>query len=124
MKMVLSAAFLAIVPGVFGGMTALELTGIGMCTFIPLTARVALQPVVVAILTAVLALFLPVSWKTPAVIFSLPMLLPAGISFLSLFDRDPELPRFLVAVASILVCWFGCFLFGGHRSNPQETIGP
>lgn len=124
MKMVLSAAFLAIVPGVFGGMAALELTGIGMCTFIPLTARVALQPVVVAMVTAVLALFLPVSWKAPAAIFSLPMLIPAGISFLSLFDRDPELPRFLVAVASILGCWLGCYLIGVHRSKPQKTIEP
>lgn len=112
------------VSGVLGGMASLELTGIGMCTFIPLTARVVVQPFLIAVLTVGLAFFLPITWKIPVGIYTVPMLIPTVISLLSFTEKDPETMRFLAAAGSLACCWIGCFVFGLHTPKIPEASVP
>ncbi len=102
------------VPGILGVLSAAELCGIGMCSFIPLTTAVIMHSSLVAVATVFTAFICNVRWSVPPLVFSLSMLAPALISATSLLE---EWLRFHVATGCIVAVWIGSYILGS-RTKP------
>lgn len=104
-------------PGILGFIGAAHLCGIGMCGFVPLTPTAIALPASVAVATVLLSRWCDLSWVVAPAVYSLPMLLPIGISATSFVE---EWLRFVIAILCVVVTWVGARMVHPRSTLPKE----
>ncbi|MGV3661959.1 MAG: hypothetical protein ACO1TE_17375 [Prosthecobacter sp.] len=103
-----------LIPGVLGLITAANLSGIGPCALAPIATAQVVQCLLVALTTVGLTVFCGgASRSVPALVHTVPLLMPL---VLAAGDLPAERPRLAAALVCMALPWAG-LVFLGSRPN-------
>lgn len=102
-----------LIPGVLGLITASNLGGMGPCGLAPITTFQVLQCLLVALATVGLTVFCGAARSVPAIVHTVPLLMPV---VLAAGDLPAERPRLAAALVCMTLPWAG-LVFLGSRQN-------